>query len=53
MNSSPEKDDSRDKNITLSDTPPFLGSWTMIYAVVLACLFLMVILFYWFSISFK
>jgi hypothetical protein len=53
MSNYPEKDDPRDKNITMDDTPPFLGSWKKIYAVVLAGLFLTVILFYWFSISFK
>jgi hypothetical protein len=40
------------KNQTSEEGPPFFRSWNAWYALVLIFLAVLIILFYWFSISF-
>jgi hypothetical protein len=40
-------------DVTIEEKPPILGSWNYIYLVVLFNLFILIILFYFFSEAFK
>lgn len=40
------------KQDTQFERPPFFNSWKAIYLLVLANLLVLIVLFYWFSVSF-
>jgi len=49
-----EKDEkSKDPQTKEKETPPFFRSWFGWYAVVLIFLVVLIILFYWFSVTFS
>ena len=50
---SPMTGDSASKNARGEEPPPLFGAWSRLYAAVLACLFLLILLFYIFTKTFR
>jgi hypothetical protein len=46
-------DEDQDNNSTMDQKPPFFRSWRSIYIFVILIFLILVVLFYWFTVTFS